>query len=181
MKRLRLSLPPLGLAALIAIPLVSCAPVQVHSYVGQNVDLRQYRTYAWAAADSFSTGDPRLDNNTFFIERLQRAVDDQLQRKGFEVTTAGPSDLVVHYHARVEQRLDSSDFQYPESQCQSGECRPFIYDAGTLLIDVVDRRSNQLLWRGWVERGLDGTIDDQARMEAAVDDAVKRIMARFPL
>jgi len=180
MKRLRLSL-RLGLATLAAIPLVSCAPVHVDSYVGRNVDLRQYRTYAWAAADSFSTGDPRLDNNTFFIERLQRAVDDELQRKGFEVTTAGQSDLVVHYHARIEQRLDSSDFQYPESQCQSGECRPFIYDAGTLLIDVVDRRSNQLLWRGWVERGLGGTIDDQARMEAAVDDAVKRIMARFPL
>ena len=87
----------------------------------------------------------------------------------------------MHYHARIEQRLDSSDFQYPEAQCQNGDCRPFIYDAGTLLIDVVDRRSNQLLWRGWVERGLEGTIDDQARMEAAVDDAVKRIMARFPL
>ena len=180
MKRLRLSL-PLGLAALIAIPLVSCAPVQVHSYVGQNVDLRQYRTYAWAAADSFSTGDPRLDNNTFFIDRVQRAVDGQLRQKGFEKVAGGQPDFIIHYHARIGQRIDSGEFHPGQPGCQAGDCRPSVYDAGTLLIDFMDPRSNQLMWRGWAERGLDGVIDDQTWMDATIDDAVTRIMARLPL
>lgn len=171
-----------ALGALIAVSFVvaSCAPVRVNSYVGRDVDLRQYHTYAWAAPDTFSTGDPRLDNNTFFIERVQRAVDGELRQRGFEQVRGGQPDFVVHYHARVEQRLDSSELRPDEPGCRAGDCRPFVYDAGTLLIDLVDPRSNRLMWRGWAERGLEGVVDDQTWMDATVDDAVKRIMKRFP-
>ena len=158
----------------------SCAPVRVNSYVGRDLDLRRYHTYAWAPPDTFSTGDPRLDNNTFFSERVQRAVDGHLRQKGFEAAAGAQPDFVVHYHARVEQRLDSTELRPGEPRCQTGDCRPFVYDAGTLLIDIVDPRSNQLLWRGWAERGLEGVVDDQTWMDATVDDAVRRIMERFP-
>jgi hypothetical protein len=158
----------------------SCAPVRVNSYVGRDLDLRRYHTYAWAPADSFSTGDPRLDNNTFFMERVQRAVDGHLREKGFEPAGSRQPDFVVHYHARVEQRLDSRELRPDEPRCEAVECRPFVYDAGTLLIDLVEPRSNQLLWRGWAERGLEGVVDDQTWMDATVDDAVTRIMKRFP-
>ena len=160
--------------------LVSCAPVRVHSYAERDLDVHRYHAYTWAPPDAFSTGDPRLDNNTFFIERIQRAVDGHLRQKGFERVERRQPDFVVHYHARVEQRLDSTELRPWEPACQSGDCRPFVYAAGTLLIDVVDARSNRLMWRGAAERGLEGVIDDQALMEATVDDAVKRIMERFP-
>ena len=160
--------------------LASCAPVRVNSYVGRDLDLHRYHTYAWAPPDAFSTGDPRLDNNTFFIERVQRAVDGHLRQKGFERIAEGPPDFVVHYHARVEQRLDSTQLRPGEPGCEAADCHPFVYDAGTLLIDFVDPRSNQLMWRGWAERGLEGVVDDQTWMDATVDDAVRRIMERFP-
>ena len=169
-----------GLALIASLLVASCAPVRVNSYVVRDLDLRRYHTYAWAPPDTFSTGDPRLDNNTFFIERVQQAVDVHLRQKGFEKVGDGQPDFVVHYHARVEQRLDLTELRPSEPRCQTGDCRPFVYAAGTLLIDVVDARSNRLMWRGAAERGLDGVIDDQALMEATVDDAVKRIMERFP-
>jgi hypothetical protein len=171
----------LSVAAAISLVLASCAPVRVNSYVGRDVDLRRYHTYAWAPSDTFSTGDARLDNNTFFIERVQRAVDGQLRQKGFEKAMSSPPDFLIHYHARLEQRLDSGEFHAGQPGCQAVDCHPSVYDAGTLLIDFMDPRSNQLMWRGWAERGLDGVIDDQARMEVTIDDAVTRIMARLPL
>src|SRR5688572_2510616 len=95
----------LSMAVTASLLLASCAPVRVNSYVGRDVDLRRYHTYAWAPPDTFSTGDPRLDNNTFFSERVQRAVDGHLRDKGFERAGEGQPDFVVHYHARVQQRL----------------------------------------------------------------------------
>ena len=171
----------LSVAMTASLLLASCAPVRVNSYVGRDLDLRRYHTYAWAPSDTLSTGDPRLDNNTFFIERVQRAVDGHLRQKGFEKAGGARPDFIVHYHARVEQRLDSTELRPGEPGCGTGDCRPFVYDAGTLLIDVVDPRANQLMWRGWAERGLDGVIDDQTWMDATIDDAVTRIMARLPL
>jgi len=170
----------LSLAATLALVLASCAPVRVNSYLGRDVDLRRYHTYTWAAADTFSTGDARLDNNTFFIERVRRAVDGELRQKGFEKIAVGQPDFVIHYHARIEQRLDANEFHPGQPGCQTGDCGPSVYDAGTLLIDFTDPRSNQLMWRGWAERSLEGVIDDQAWMEMTIDDAVTRIMARLP-
>ena len=160
--------------------LASCAPIRVDSYVQRGLDVRQYHTYAWALPDTFSTGDPRLDNNTLFGECVQHAVDGHLQRKGFERVEGRQPDFFVHYHARVEQRLNSADLRIADPGCRPEDCRPFVYEAGTLLIELVDSRTNRLVWRGWAERSLDGVIDNQTWMDAAVDDAVRRIMERFP-
>ena len=97
----------LVLGALIAA--AACAPVQVHTYVPRSANLTQYHTYAWAPAGAFETGDPRLDNNTLFIERLQSAVEGQLARKGWAPAVGSQPDLVIHFHARVDQRLDLRD------------------------------------------------------------------------
>ena len=60
------------------------------------------------------------------------------------------------------------------------DCRPYVYEKGTLFVDLVDPRTNQLVWRGWAEGSIDGVIDHQQWMEARVDEAVTQILARLP-
>jgi hypothetical protein len=170
----------LSLVAVATCLLAACAPLRVNSYVGADVAQERYRSYAWASVDGLSTGDPRLDNNTFFIERVQQAVEDQLRLKGLQKARSGEAELTVHYHAHIDQRIDSDGVSREAGRCQAGDCRPYVYDAGTLLLDFVDARSNSLVWRGWAEGALLGAIDEQAWMERAVDTAVTRIMVRFP-
>ncbi len=62
----------------------------------------------------------------------------------------------------------------------TNDCRPEVYDAGTLMVDFMDRRTNRLAWRGWAERSFDGVVDDQKWMEATIDKTVARILARLP-
>ena len=76
--------------ALAALALTGCVPVRVHSYVERGTDFSRYRTYNWGPPDSWTTGDPRLDNNPFFQERVRAEVDRQLARRGFE--KAAPLD-----------------------------------------------------------------------------------------
>jgi len=167
-------------AATGALVLAGCASMQIGSYVGRGVDFAQYRSYAWAASDRLSTGDPRLDNNPFFQARLQGDVEKQLANRGFEKREAGTPDLVVHYHASVTQQINvdgvDSDFGY----CERGECQPFVYEAGTIVLDLVDARTNKLVWRGWAKESVEGAIDDQDLMERNVDEAVTRILEKLP-
>jgi hypothetical protein len=164
--------------AFAALTLGGCAPVKVNSFVERGADFKRYRTYNWAPDDQLSTGDPRLDNNTFFLERLQADVEKQLASRGFEKATAGTPDLQLHYHARVRQRLDMNGADQTYGRCEG--CVPYVYDAGTLLLDFVDTRSNTLVWRGWAEGSLAGAIDNQAWMEETLDDAVARILTTLP-
>ena len=166
--------------ALCMLPLTACAIATVGSYSEQRFDLSAYRTYAWGPADTGGTGDPRLDNNRFFEDRIRRRVDEQLALRGFEKMDAGTPDLFVHYHASVSQKIDVSDLDRSSVSCGTVECRPFVYDAGTIFVDLVNARARTLVWRGWIEGTMDGVIDNQGLMESRIDDAVTRILGRLP-
>ncbi|MGE0041064.1 MAG: DUF4136 domain-containing protein [Vicinamibacterales bacterium] len=159
--------------------LAGCASVTVGSFAERGLDLRQYRTYAWAPGDGVTTGDPRLDNNRFFEDRVRAAVDRELARRGFEKTTADAPDLVVHYHASVAQEVAGGDID-PGYRYDDAAGRAYVYQAGTLFVDLVDPRTKSLVWRGWGEGSVDGVIDDQAVMEKRIDEAVADIMKRLP-
>jgi hypothetical protein len=168
-----------GLAALGASVLMlgACAPLTVHSFTVRGTNFATYRTYGWADDASRATGDPRLDNNPFFQTRIQTDTDRQLTTLGFEKVASAP-DLLVHYHASVTQKLDigAADQAYACDDCPG----PSMYDAGTILLDIVDARTNKLIWRGWAETNMDGVVNNQASLEQRIDEAIAKIVATIP-
>lgn len=165
-------------AAAAGIVVVSCATVHVTSYAKPGADLAGYRQFELSANEPFETGDPRLDNNQIFLEHLETTLAARLSDRGWLAGTADADRLVVYVRARVGQKLDvAAAAPYAES-CSS--CGPLVFDAGTVMIDLVDARSGTLLWRGWSEGSLDGAIDNQRWLEAHVDEAVARILAQLP-
>jgi hypothetical protein len=171
---------PWAVLAIAVLALPGCASMNVSSYVERGMDVTTYRTYSWGPADLIWTGDPRLDNNRFFDERVRAKVDGLLARRGFERRASGTSDLLLHYHASIGQKIDTSALDRPFGACEVEDCHPDVYDAGTLLIDLVDARSHKLVWRGWAEGSLEGVINNQRWMEDKVDEAVTRILDRLP-
>lgn len=166
------------LAVVAAVAFAGCATVRVNSYLSRQADFGRYRSYAWAASDRLATGDPRLDNNPFFLARLRMDVDRHLAARGFE--PAASPDLVIHYHASVGDEIDVNGADSAYGQCDVDECSPVVYQAGTIVLDLVDARTNQLVWRGWARDTLDGAIDNQDWLEQKIDRAVLKIMERLP-
>ena len=171
----------LATALTVVTCLPGCAPMRVNSYAVPTADMRSYHTYAWDPAELESTGDPRLDHNRFFTERVQQAIDAQMRFRGYEKVASGTPDLTLHIHAHVQQRIDSAQLDGAGDSCSDDECRPYVYDEGTLLIDVVNARTRSLIWRGWAERSLDGIVDNQDLMNQTIDRAVSVICARLPV
>jgi hypothetical protein len=166
-----------ALLALVGSALAGCASLNIGSY-SSRLDVAAYRTYAWGPADLVTTGDPRLDNNPFFAERLRMEVEKALAMKGFAKTTTEAPQLLLHYHASVTQELNLNGID-GQNYSDDGP-RPFIYEMGTIVVDLVDPRTKALLWRGWAEGAIDSVIDNQAWMEERIDQAVARIMERLP-
>ena len=168
-------------AVFVALTLGGCASLDVGSYKVRGFDAGRHRSYAWGPADAHPTGDPRLDNNRFFDERVRARVEAELGRRGFEKPAAGgQADLLVHYHLNVRQRIDAGTIDRQTSVPSETESRPFVFDAGTLVLNLVDGRSGILLWRGWAEGSLQGVVDNQASLDARVDEAVTAILRQLP-
>ncbi len=171
-----------GVLTLATATAAACAaPIRVNSYAERTADVSRYGTYDFAPVAEVATGDPRLDSNPFFNERVRSAVDKALRAKGYTRDASGAPDVTVHFHASVTQEiLDVSAADRRAGYCGEHDCRPFVYDAGTLLMDLVDTGTGKLAWRGWAETAFDGAVDDQAWMDKRIDAAVARIVAQLP-
>ncbi len=170
----------LGFLALAALTAAACAaPLRVNAYAERGADVSQYRTYDFAPVEAVPTGDPRLDSNPFFNERIQAAAERELRSKGY-LRVPGTPAFLVHFHASVNQEIDVNAIDQRSGYCSEGDCQPFLYDAGSLVMDLVDASSRKMLWRGWARGNLDGVIDNQQWMDEMIDDAVAKIVAKMP-
>jgi hypothetical protein len=169
------------LTALAALASAGCATMNVSSHIERNVSFSEYATYDWGPPDNLPVGDPRLDNNPFFNDYLQGAIEKKMAAKGFERAVAGTPDLLVHYHASVNQKLDVYEVDNRYGYCYDN-CQPQVsdYELGTLVIDIVDTRTNKVVWRGWAQDVMNGIIDHQDRLERQVDEEVTKMMLLLP-
>ena len=168
------------LALSAAVLTGACAPITVHSLTGREARFETYRTYRWADEGARPTGDPRLDGNPFFEERLMSAAERGLATRGYEKSDGAGADLVLHFYANFTQTFDVAD-QIGTGYTTCANCATSsVYEAGTIVLDLVDARTNTLVWRSWAESSVDGAIDNPRHMEQFLDEAVGKIVATVP-
>jgi hypothetical protein len=168
------------LVAVSASVLAGCAAMTVGAHLEGVASFSGYQTFAWGPRDALPTGDPRLDGNIFFRDHVEGAIEKQLAMRGLRLMLISESpDLLVHYHANVRQRIDveATDRLYGYS---SGNYEPDVveFEQGTLVVDVVDARTNRLIWRGWAQDSVN--VDDSDRLHRQIDEAVPRMFRQFP-
>ena len=165
-----------------ALGLVGCATMSVSSHAERGLNLAHYRTYDWGPADALPTGDPRLDKNPFFQDHVQGAVEKQLAAKGFERAPGGTPDLLIHYHACINERVDVNRIDRDYGYCYDETCQARVleYEAGTLVLDLIDTRTHRLIWRGWAQDSVEGVLTNPDRMSRSIDEAVRRMLSRLP-
>jgi hypothetical protein len=169
------------MALMLAATTASCATMTVSAHIERNIDFSEYVTYNWGARDNFPVGDPRLDNNQFFRDYLEGAIEKRMTAKGYELTKTGQPDLLLHYHASVNQKVDVYDADRSHGY-YTGTTETSIveFEQGTLIVDVVDAKTGRLMWRGWAQDSMTGIIDNQPRLEKQVEEGVTKMMALLP-
>jgi hypothetical protein len=72
------------------------------------------------------------------------------------------------------------DRQY--GYCYDEGCRAGVleYEAGTLVLDVVDPRTQRVIWRGWAQGSVEDILHDQDRMARRIREGVRRMLERLP-
>lgn len=148
--------------------LVGCASAQVNTDYDQNTHFADYHTYAWMNTTRMSA----MQQATLFDRRLRTAVESQLAAKGLRKAEAGGEpDILLVYHAGVEDKLDVQQWGYFGRRWDVRE-----YQQGTLVIDVVDAKSMSLVWRGTAS----GETNPSNPSTEKLNQAVQKMFERFP-
>ena len=185
MRRPTRLVPLVPLLALATLAASGCATMNVSAHMQRGLDFARYHSYDWGPADALPTGDPRLDQDPFFKDHLEGAVEKQLALRGFERPSSGMSgtpDLLIHYHASINRRIDVDRTDREYGYCFDETCgaRVHEYEAGTLILDFVDTRTNRVVWRGWAQDAVQGMLESRDVMGKKINEAVTRMLEQFP-
>jgi hypothetical protein len=152
-----------------------------HDYDNQ-ADFAALKSFAWVNVPTTAVGDVRSaqERNSLLDKRIKSAVGNELTAKGYLMNESAP-DFLLLYHTGAEDKINVTDwgYGYPGPYWYGRNVSVYQYTQGTLIVDIIDAKTKQLIWRGTAE----GTIDPDAsteKREARLNEAVAKLMANFP-
>ncbi|PXA05372.1 hypothetical protein DDZ13_00460 [Coraliomargarita sinensis] len=153
------------------------------SYDYEQAALEEMSNYKTFTIDSRETRSNYQDVvlSPIVDRRIERAIQRELTAKGFESVSANP-DFRVTFNTVTKTRTEINDFgpppfrRHPYYGYSGRHLDIDEYEEGTFLINIVDRASKQLVWRGAYVKRLGWSAPD----EAEVQKIVSSILAGFP-
>jgi hypothetical protein len=113
-------------------------------------------------------------NRTVIMSSIER----NLKRRGLAKKSLEP-DLLVAYYAGFRGKVDVSFWGYkysPDDEYQNGTVHAEAYEDGTIIIDLVDAKSSELIWRGWSK----GIISSPGKAENSIRMTINKVMENYP-
>jgi hypothetical protein len=178
------------IATLVALAGLTACATRVRSDFDRDAVFSQYDSFDWIAppvraSEDELGSDPEspFARNSLLDKRIRAAVTSNLRSRGYQYVEDGSSNFRLNYHVTFSDKLagSGSDFGYSRRYRRGSFSSGFNwsvrqYKEGTVIIDIVDRAKDQLVWRGWlVSRNRDGNYD-----EAEINRAVNKILMKFP-
>lgn len=188
----------IALLSTAVLIMAGCASVKVDQVDAAH--LASYKKYAWVKPEEDTKQTPRL-SNSITEENIRAAVKNEFTKKGITEDEQNP-DLLLMYHIFTTQKTENVPnppaYPYygygfgPRAYYFHGRLIPIAYAGyynpwntgyhqehytdGTLIIDVIDAKTNELLWRGSMENPVNdaGSLSKQFAKEAM------QILGKYP-
>ena len=180
------------LVIFLFLVLSSCSSVNVYSDYEKSIDFSQYKTYAFHKKAIEKVQISELDKR-----RILQAIESELSKKG--MTKSETPDLWVGILTKEREEVDVN--QYYDSWGYGwgygyswrgygwrgyGWGYPYYWGGhpyvstsveGTLFIDFIDAKKNELVWQG---EGVGYLTQDRSKKEALINEFVTKILAQYP-
>lgn len=129
-----------------------------------------FQTYQW-------TKPVRPSANPLMDQRIVQAIDSQMTAKGLRQVDGHP-DVFVTYHTGVQRQQSATVMGTgPRRLGGMGTISPNISNSGTLVVDIDDGQTKQLLWRGTATDTLSDKPDKNSKK---IEKAVTNMFKKYP-
>ncbi|MGE8552345.1 DUF4136 domain-containing protein [Chryseobacterium jejuense] len=164
------------LLAAATLGLTSCSPFQVRSDYAETANFNSYKTYKIRIDD--------LKLNDIDKDRVLNELSRQLQTKGLQ--SGENPDLIVNVKANHKK---VTDIQSSSPYGMWGWGGPFgwgvgmnrtwtsNYNEGALIVDLIDSKSNKLVWQG-IGSGI--SVDSPKSKQRQIPEIMAEIMKNYP-
>jgi hypothetical protein len=188
----RIVLALIGCCLLMAT--ASAQKIKIESHRDEKADFKALRTYTWLPSPpAVRNAAPDAATNPTLTQEvlgphIVNAVDRELTARGLKRVEQGESDVNVVYFAALTVGVNISElgsyYQYTTGWALPMVTGPAttsdIVERGTIIIDMVERRSKTAIWRGQVSTNVNQENTLEKRI-ARINEAIARVFERYPV
>jgi hypothetical protein len=154
--------------------------------------------FDFSALKTFDVADTKQDSkdsilvSPFTLSHIHSALEGELAKRYQSAATGAKPDFIVSYHVVIEEKIDPRSYddlygfgyygrgyRYPSPFFHGINTGLRVYNQGSLIIDIVDAKTEKPIWRGVSEKRLSRSMAPQQQREV-LSRAVTEVIAQFP-
>jgi hypothetical protein len=162
-------------ALVVALLLVTAGPLaaqDVRYNFMPGADFSKYRTYKWV-----NTGNAHPDQ--IMDAQIKQAVDSQLASKGMTKTDDDKADLYIGYQTSVNQETQWDAWGSRAFGMGTGSWTSSTISVGTLVLDIYDPGTKQLVWTGSASKTIDPSSNHEKNLKN-LDKSMAKLLKNYP-
>ena len=137
-------------------------------------DFSKYHTYKWVSIEGASHPNQIMD------AEIKQAVDSQLASKGMTKTDSEKADLYVGYQIAVDQERQWNAWGTGRGFGGGmGSATSSTINIGTLVLDMYDPGTKQLVWTGNSTKTIDPSSNQEKNMKN-LNKAMAKLLKNYP-
>ncbi len=164
-----------------------------------NVETDHQANYDFSALKTFSVMETKQDTkeniliSPFTLSHIHSALESELAKRYQSAASGAKPDFIVSYHVVVEEKIDPRSYddlygfgfygrgyyRYPSPFFHGPGAGLRVYNQGSLIIDIVDAKTDKPIWRGVSEKRLSRGMAPQQQREI-LSKAVTEVISFFP-
>ncbi len=165
-----------GLLVCLILVAFGCSQMaDVKTDFDNKADFDAYKTFAWMYSDTESMN--LSDKWKMADEYMKEAIIREMGAKNVNYAPNDP-ELMVVYSIGMRNKMGGVDFNADYSMDRTN-AEIYREGGGVMLIDLVDAKTNHLVWRGEAQGALN--VDPSPEiMKKNINNAVKKILEKYP-
>jgi hypothetical protein len=140
----------------LSLAVGGCA-TKVSTSFDRQADFSRYKTFCWLQGCEFTFTGPGYMNDSAVVSNLKNAIIKEMEEKGFIYDAENP-DLLLDFHVTVENR-QTNVYRFEEDRFLQldpvDQSDVYYFLEGTLIMDIADRETGQMIWRSSASRYLE--------------------------
>jgi hypothetical protein len=164
-----------ALAMVLLLAATTLIAQDVRSNYMPGTDFSKYHTYKWVSIEGASHPNQIVD------AEIKQSVDSQLSAKGLTKTDSDKADLYVGYQIATDKEKQWNGYGMGGGVRWGGmaTATSSTISVGTLVLDLYDPATKQLVWTGNATKTLDPS-SNQEKNEKNLNKAMAKLLKNYP-
>ena len=160
------------LLAVLLVTAVMLTAQDVRYNFMPRTDFSKYRTYKWV-----NIGGAHPDQ--IMDAEIKQSVDSQLASKGLTKTDSDKADLYIGYKTAVNHETQWDAWGSRAFGTGSGTWTSSTITVGTLVLDMYDPGTKQLVWTGTATKTIDPSANHEKNIKN-LDKSMAKLLKSYP-